>query len=145
MKLEFKEKVRRSLEIDGVEYPVAVRTGALEDRIIEEYDDVRFELTEYERYEKIISLLLGDEAFKRIFPKGKEEDLDKMAQVAYYAQQQFNYDKNEAAKEDIDRQMKDIGVDRMVSYMSEFNTQAEKTMNTAYYAQQKRKKRKGAR
>ena len=41
--------------------------------------------------------------------------------------------------------MKDIGVDRMVSYMSDFNKEAEKTMNTAYYAQQKRKKRKGAR
>ncbi|MEG2381459.1 MAG: hypothetical protein RSB38_07180 [Oscillospiraceae bacterium] len=110
-KIELQEN-QHSLEINNKEYPIAKRTGELEKRLIAEYDTVLHDLTEYERYKTLITLLLGESAYIELFPLGESENLNKMAQIAYHAQKEFNADYEELEKQKMKEQganvLKDI-------------------------------------
>lgn len=130
-KIELKTPVKKILEINGKEYPLASRTGALEKRIIAEHDKKLGTMTEYEQYKVIISLLLSENAFAELFPNGEDENLDMMAQVAYVAQDELNAEKKAIQRQKIEDDVKDMGLDRMIENMSAFNKQVNQVMSNA--------------
>lgn len=128
-KINLNKPAKKVLEINGKEYEIAQRTGALEKRIIEEHDKKMVEMTEFQRCKVIIDLLLGDGVFKEIFPGGENDNLDMMAEVAYVAQHEFNVEKRAAERRRIDQDIKDMGMDKMISALKDFNKQSGKLMN----------------
>lgn len=133
-KIVLEEGAQRALEINGKIYNIAQRTGELEQRIIDEHDAVRDELTEYERYKVIISLLLGEEAFAALFPGGESESLDKMAQIAYHAQKEFNADIAALEKQKLEEEFDSAGLDAIVNKLGGFNKQLDNTLAKAEWA-----------
>lgn len=141
-KIELKTPVKKILEINGKEYPLAPRTGALEKRIIAEHDRKLGTMTEYEQYKVIISLLLGENAFAELFPNGENENLDMMAQVAYVAQDEFNAEKKAMQRKKIEDDVKGMGLDQMIDNMSAFNKQVNQVMGNADRAKNYKKGKK---
>lgn len=143
-KVNLNEGAQRALEINGKIYNIAQRTGELEQKIITEHDAVRDELTEYERYNVIISLLLGEKAFAELFPGGEAESLDKMAQIAYYAQKEFNADITALEKQKLEEGFESSGLDAMTNKLGGINKQIDSTLAKAEWAkkQASRKKKK---
>lgn len=140
-KIQFKAPVQKVLEINGKDYPIAQRTGALEKRIISEHDAKLGKMTEYERYKVLIDLLLGNGVFAELFPDGENGNLDMMAEVAYVAQHEFNAEKREIERKRIEDDMSNMGMDKMLSAMQSFNKQANQLMNNAAAAQNKKGKK----
>ena len=141
-KIQFKAPVQKVLEINGKEYPIAQRTGALEKRIIAEHDAKLGKMTEYERYKVLIDLLLGNGTFAELFPDGENGNLDMMAEVAYVAQHEFNAEKREIERKRIEDDMSNMGMDKMLSAMQSFNKQTNQLMNNAAAAQNMKKGKK---
>ena len=141
-KIQFEAPVQKVLEINGKEYPIAQRTGALEKRIIAEHDAKLGKMTEYERYKVLIDLLLGNGTFAELFPDGENGNLDMMAEVAYVAQHEFNADKREIERKRIEDDMSNMGMDKMLSAMQAFNKQTNQLMNNAAAAQNMKKGKK---
>ena len=142
VKINFEKPTQKILEINGKEYPIAQRTGALEKRIISEHDAKLGTMTEYERYKVLIDLLLGDGVFAELFPDGENGNLDMMAEVAYVAQHEFNAEKREIEKKRIEDDMSNMGMDKMLSAMQAFNKQTNQLMNNAAAAQNMKKGKK---
>lgn len=141
-KIQFKAPVQKVLEINGKDYPIAQRTGALEKRIIAEHDAKLGKMTEYERYKVLIDLLLGNGVFAELFPDGENGNLDMMAEVAYVAQHEFNAEKREIERKRIEDDMSNMGMDKMLSAMQSFNKQTNQLMNNAAAAQNMKKGKK---
>lgn len=141
-KIQFEAPVQKVLEINGKDYPIAQRTGALEKRIIAEHDAKLGKLTEFERYSILIDLLLGEGTFKELFPKGEDDNLDMMAEVAYVAQHEFNAEKRAIERKRIEDDMSNIGMDKMVEAMQSFNKQSTQLMNNAAMAKNMKKGKK---
>lgn len=141
-KIQFEAPVQKILEINGKDYPIAQRTGALEKRIIAEHDAKLGKMTEYERYKVLIDLLLGNGTFAELFPDGENGNLDMMAEVAYVAQHEFNAEKREIEKKRIEDDMSNMGMDKMLSAMQAFNKQTNQLMNNAAAAQNMKKGKK---
>ena len=141
-KIQFEAPVQKVLEINGKEYPIAQRTGALEKRIIAEHDAKLGKMTEYERYKVLVDLLLGNGTFAELFPDGENGNLDMMAEVAYVAQHEFNAEKREIERKRIEDDMSNIGMDKMLSAMQSFNKQTNQLMNNAAAAQNMKKGKK---
>lgn len=137
---EFKNRI---LEINGKEYPVAERTGALVQRITEEHDEKLKELTEYERYKVLISAILGEEAFEELFPSGEEESLNKMAQVAWYAQEEFNADIKEMEKQQRQKQTKGTldDMNQFAARLAKVNKEITSALSKVELATAKRKRK----
>lgn len=137
---EFKNRI---LEINGKEYPVAERTGALVQRITEEHDEKLKELTEYERYKVLISAILGEEAFEELFPSGEEESLNKMAQVAWYAQEEFNADIKEMEKQQRQKQTKETldDMNQFAARLAKVNKEITSALSKVELATAKRKRK----
>lgn len=141
-KISLNEGTQRALEINNIVYPIAKRTGELEQRLIAEHDAIRDELTEYERYKVIISLLLGEKAFNELFPGGESECLDKMAQVAYHAQKEFNADITALEKQKLEEELNAAGLDALTSKLGSFNKQIDTTLAKAEWAKKQASKKK---
>lgn len=141
-KIQFEAPVQKVLEINGKDYPIAQRTGALEKRIIAEHDAKLSKMTEYERYKVLIDLLLGKGTFEELFPDGENGNLDMMAEVAYVAQHEFNAEKREIERKRIEDDMSNIGMDKMLSAMQSFNKQTNQLMSNAAAAQNMKKGKK---
>lgn len=95
------------LEINEKEYIIPIRTGKIEKKI-KEHDRKIGQVSEYESNKEIIEILIGKNAFKEIFPKGEDESLDYIANVAYYAIEAFNADKNALEKEQLEKQIEPL-------------------------------------
>lgn len=141
-KINLQESKDRAIEVNNVIYPIAKRTGELEERILEEHDSKLDELTEYERYKVLISLILGEAAFDKLFPKGKQENLDLMGQIYVCAQREFNADIVELEKQKLSEQISASGVDELTGALDRFNRQIDKTISKAEMAKIAGKKRK---
>lgn len=141
-KIQFEAPAQKVLEINGKDYPIAQRTGALEKRIIAEHDAKLGKMTEYERYKVLIDLLLGNGTFAELFPDGENGNLDMMAEVAYVAQHEFNAEKREIERKRIEDDMSNMGMDKMLSAMQSFNKQTNQLMNNAAAAQNMKKGKK---
>lgn len=141
-KIQFEAPVQKVLEINGKEYPIAQRTGALEKRIIAEHDAKLGKMTEYERYKVLIDLLLGDGVFAELFPDGENDNLDMMAQVAFVAQQEFNAEKKALERKRIEEDVASMGLDKMIEHMQNFNKQSNQLMNNAAAAKNMKKGKK---
>lgn len=141
-KIELTAPPQKVLEINGKDYPLAQRTGALEKRIIEEHDRKLGKMTEFEQYEIIIDLLLGRGVFEELFPAGEDDNLDLMAQVAFVAQDEFNAEKRKIQRQKIDHDTEALGLDKMIETMGSFNKQVDRVMNNASAAKNMKKGRK---
>ena len=141
-KIQFEAPVQKVLEINGKDYPIAQRTGALEKRIISEHDAKLGAMTEYERYKVLIDLLLGDGVFAELFPDGENDNLDMMAQVAFVAQQEFNAEKKALERKRIEEDVASMGLDKMIEHMQNFNKQSNQLMNNAAAAKNMKKGKK---
>lgn len=141
-KINFEKPAQKILEINGKDYPIAQRTGALEKRIIAEHDAKLSTMTEYERYKVLIDLLLGDGVFAELFPHGEDDNLDLMAQVAFVAQQEFNAEKKALECKRIEEDVASMGLTKMIEHMQNFNKQSNQLMNNAAAAKNARKGKK---
>lgn len=137
-KVEFKESAVHAIEVNGIVYDVAERTGELEQKIIAEYDEKQETMTEYERYKTLICLLLGEDDFTEIFPGGEKESLNKMAQVAWYAQREFNAEANAIEKQKLAEKIENSGVEEVTEKLDKFNRQVDKTVSKANTAKKKK-------
>lgn len=141
-KIEIKEPATYSIEVDNVVYPIAQRTGELEKSIISEYDEKLSEMTEYEKYKTLTTLLLGKKAFDSIFPLGEKESLDKMAQIAWYAQKGFNTNINQLESEKVQESMELSGIDELTDKLKSFNKQVDSTIAKSEQLQTQKKRKK---
>lgn len=69
------------VKIDGEEYVVAERTAVTDEKLQEHNANID-NMTNYEASYDLVRILLGEEACKKIFPKGKEENLTRMYVIA---------------------------------------------------------------
>jgi hypothetical protein len=69
------------VRIDGEEYKVAERTAEV-DRKLQNHNDNLDTMTSYEASLNLCKILLGDDAVKKIFPKGERENLNRMYYIA---------------------------------------------------------------
>lgn len=140
-KIQFKAPVQKVLEINGKDYPIAQRTGALEKRIREKQAK-SWGMSEYEEYREVIDIILGEGAFNSIFPDGENANLDNIAQVAFVAQQEFNAEKKALERKRIEEDVASMGLDKMIEHMKSFNKQSNQLMNNAAAAQNMKKGKK---
>ncbi len=75
------EPTEIKVKIDGEEYIVAERT-ALTDEKLQEHNANVDSMTSYEASYDLVKILLGEDACKKIFPKGKGENLTRMYVIA---------------------------------------------------------------
>ena len=69
------------VRIDGEEYKVAERTAEV-DRKLQAHNDNLDNMSSYEASMNLCKILLGDDAVKKIFPKGEKENLNRMYYIA---------------------------------------------------------------
>ena len=141
-KINFDKPAQKILEINGKDYPIAQRTGALEKRIIAEHDRKLGKMTEFEQYKIIIDLLLGRGVFEELFPAGEDDNLDLMAQVAFVAQREFNAEKKALECKRIEEDVASMGLTKMIEHMQNFNKQSNQLMNNAAAAKNMKKGKK---
>ena len=70
-----------TVRIDGEEYKIAERTAEV-DRRLQAHNDNIDNMTSYETSLNLCKILLGDDAVKKIFPKGEKENLNRMYYIA---------------------------------------------------------------
>ena len=78
--LSYKPK-KVSVRIDGEEYEVAERKPEIDDKLKEHNDNID-SMSAYEASYDLVKILLGDEAAKKIFPNGQQENLNRMYFIA---------------------------------------------------------------
>ena len=78
--LTYKPK-KISVRIDGEEYEVASRTPEI-DKKLQEHNESLDSMSSYEASMNLCSILLGEEAAKKIFPNGDKENLNRMYFIA---------------------------------------------------------------
>lgn len=104
MKVEFK-KVERCIELpNGDIYDVPERTASISESI-EKIEEGRDKRSEYEHYKSVLEVLFGKANFKKIAPKGKDENLDFLAVVYATAMRVFFEDKEKIQADEIARRM----------------------------------------
>lgn len=91
--------------IDGTDYPVKERTEETEE-LLREHDRRAATATQYESDISLLEILLGKEAVKALFPKGKKESLLRLHKIARGVIDAYEYEMNELSKADIEKQLK---------------------------------------
>lgn len=69
------------VRIDGAEYEVAERKPET-DEALQRHNDNLDNMTSYEASYNLVKILLGEDAVKKIFPNGKQENLNRMYYIA---------------------------------------------------------------
>lgn len=69
------------VQIDGVNYDVPERTERLE-RQLKQHDDRLKSVSQYRSDYDLVEIILGKDAAKQIFPKGEDENLDRLHYIA---------------------------------------------------------------
>ena len=69
------------VRINGEEYEVAERTAEI-DKKLQAHNDSLDNMTSYEASYNLVKILLGEDAVKKVFPKGEKENLTFMYKVA---------------------------------------------------------------
>lgn len=69
------------VEIDGTAYTVPERTERLE-RQLKQHDERLKSVSQYQSDYDLVKIILGTDAAKQIFPKGEDENLDRMHYIA---------------------------------------------------------------
>ena len=75
------EPKRVSVRIDGEEYEIAERRPEIDEKLQTHNDNIG-NMSSYEASYNLVRILLGDEAAKKIFPNGKQENLNRMYYIA---------------------------------------------------------------
>ncbi len=90
--------------IDGVDYPVRERTEETEE-LLREHDRRAATATQYESDISLLEILLGKDAVKDLFPKGKKESLLRLHKIARGVIDAYEFEMNELSKADIEKQL----------------------------------------
>lgn len=69
------------VRIDGVEYEVAERKPEIDEQL-QRHNENLDTMSAYDSSYNLVRILLGDEAVKKIFPNGKNENLNRMYYIA---------------------------------------------------------------
>lgn len=69
------------VQIDGVNYDVPERTERIE-RQLKQHDDRLKSVSQYRSDYDLVEIILGKDAAKQIFPKGEDENLDRLHYIA---------------------------------------------------------------
>lgn len=96
-----------AVKIDGIEYPVNHRTKRI-DELLTEYNDHKSDLSEYEKNFELMTIMLGEEAAKKIFPNDENEDLDRMSSITRQVYREFNAAKEKLNDDETDRAFSDL-------------------------------------
>ena len=67
--------------IDGEEYIVPERTERLEKQL-KQHDERIKSVSQYQSDYDLVKIILGNDAVKKIFPKGEDENLDRLHYIA---------------------------------------------------------------
>ena len=78
--LTYKPK-KVSVRIDGEEYEVAERTPSIDEKL-QEHNENLDSMSSYEASFDLVKILLGEDAANKIFPKGQQENLNRMYFIA---------------------------------------------------------------
>lgn len=95
-----------SVRIDGQDYPVPQRTERLEQQL-KAHDNRLKAVSQYQSDYDLVEIILGKEAAKQIFPKGEDENLDRLHYIAsrlmevYY--QEYRKMEEASYKESLDK------------------------------------------
>ena len=131
------EHAERVLVTDKGEFPVAERTGTLEKKL-NEFLAKAPELTEYEECKQGIELLLGVDAFQRLFPKGEDSNLDELRTYFNAARHEFNHDKRIIEEQENAESF--AMVDKYTEKIKAFNAETDKVVAKSTKAVKKPKK-----
>ena len=69
--------------IDGVDYSVAEKTIDVADRLRRAEEQCAGKSAQYELWLAQMRIMLGDDAVKALFPKGRAENIDRMENIYY--------------------------------------------------------------
>lgn len=99
--------------IDGTDYPVAEKTIDVAERLRKAEEQHAGKSPAYELWLAHMKIMLGDEAVKALFPKGRNENLDRMENVYYGVLSAFDYNGSEMREERSSEMMDEL--DRMAA------------------------------
>lgn len=85
--------------IDGTDYPVAEKTIEVAERLKKAEELYIGKAVQYELWLAQLRIILGDEAVKAIFPKGRGENLDRMENIYYGVYDAFDHNGSEMRDE----------------------------------------------
>lgn len=105
-KLEYTEK-HHAIEVDGVEYEIPQRTGAL-DELIQVHDEKIKDRTEYENNYDVLCILFGDKNAKKMFPDKKTTNLDKLSKCVKLSMALYYADYHAMQSEELQEKIKAV-------------------------------------
>ncbi len=105
-KLEYTEK-HHLIEVDGIEYEIPQRTGAL-DELIKVHDEKIKERTEYENNYDTLCILFGKENAKKMFPDKKTTNLDKLSKCVKLSMSLYMADYYAMQEEEVNKKLKAV-------------------------------------
>lgn len=85
--------------IDGTDYPVAEKTIEVAERLRKAEEQLAGKSPAYELWLSHMKIMLGDEAVKTLFPKGRGENLDRMENIYYGVLSAFDHNGSEMREE----------------------------------------------
>ena len=96
------------VQIDGQEYAIPERTERLEKKLKAHDDRIRT-VSQYRSDYDLVEIILGEDAAKQIFPKGEDENLDRLHYIAVKLMEGYYLAYNEMKDESFNDSLKNLG------------------------------------
>lgn len=96
------------VSIDDVEYTVPERTERLEKQL-KAHDEKIKSVSQYQSDYDLVKIILGNDAVKKIFPKGEDENLDRMHFIATKLMEVYYQNYQQLEKQSYEEQLDQIG------------------------------------
>lgn len=96
------------VSIDDREYIVPERTERIEKKL-KQHDEKIKSVSQYKSDYELVEIILGDDAAKQIFPKGEDENLDRMHFIAMKLVEVYYKAYKEMEDESFDENLKKLG------------------------------------
>lgn len=96
------------VSIDDREYIVPERTERIEKKL-KQHDEKIKSVSQYKSDYELVEIILGDDAAKQIFPKGEDENLDRMHFIALKLVEVYYKAYKEMEDESFDENLKKLG------------------------------------
>lgn len=96
------------VSIDDVEYTVPERTERLEKQL-KAHDEKIKSVSQYQSDYDLVKIILGNDAVKKIFPKGEDENLDRMHFIVTKLMEVYYQNYQQLEKQSYEEQLDQIG------------------------------------
>lgn len=96
------------VQIDGQEYAIPERTERLEKKLKAHDDRIRT-VSQYRSDYDLVEIILGEDTAKQIFPKGEDENLDRLHYIAVKLMEVYYRAYNEMRDESFNDSLKNLG------------------------------------